>query len=197
MYSVYLYYCLHNKPVAENIDMRNLHHAARGKLKKNLTDGAGGSLPCTTSLLDFKLRRAQLLAFQDFSESLAKLKLRPAEFSVLAMIARYPGQKQTTIAEMLGIKRANFVFLMDSLETRGLAERRKERNDRRSHSLHLTQEGVRFVKQMTTLRQEHEDRLITRLGGRDNLERLNGLLDQLLGLNREGGDGTPRHLAQR
>src|SRR5690554_7751044 len=123
MYSVYLYYCLHNKPVAENIDMRNLHHAARGKLKKKATDGVGAPLPCTTSLLDFKLRRAQLLAFQDFSESLAKLKLRPAEFSVLTMNARNPGQKQTTIAEKLNIKRANFVFLMDSIEERGLAER--------------------------------------------------------------------------
>ncbi|MFD2258876.1 MarR family winged helix-turn-helix transcriptional regulator [Chelativorans composti] len=95
-------------------------------------------LPCTTSLLDFKLRRAQLLAFQDFSESLSQLKIRPAEFSVLAMIAQHPGQKQTTIAEMLGIKRANFVFLMDSIESRGLAVRHKEKNDRRSHSLYLT-----------------------------------------------------------
>ena len=134
MYNEDLYYCLPNKLVAENIDMPNMHHAARNNPANAAGDGAGGSLPCTTSLLDFKLRRAQLLAFQDFSESLSKLKLRPAEFSVLAMIARYPGQKQTTIAEKLGIKRANFVFLMDSIESRGLAERRKEKHDRRSHS---------------------------------------------------------------
>src|SRR5690554_5664182 len=114
-------------------------------------DNHVSSLPCTTSLLDFKLRRAQLLAFQDFSESLSKLKLRPAEFSVLAMIAKYPGQKQTTIAESLGIKRANFVFLMDSIEARGLAERRKEIQDRLSHSLYLTEEGQGFVKNMTEL----------------------------------------------
>src|SRR5690606_9366591 len=143
----------------------------------------------------FKLRRAQLLAFQDFSESLAKLKLRPAEFSVLAMIARNPGQKQTTIAEKLNIKRANFVFLMDSIEERGLAERRKEKHDRRSHSLHLTAEGVRFVAQMTELWHEHEMRLVKRLGGRENLDRLIALLDQLLGLDREDCDGKPRHLA--
>src|SRR5690554_1935384 len=151
MYSQYLYYCLHNKLVAENIDMPNMHPAARSKSRATSSDGTGGSLPCTTSLLDFKLRRAQLLAFQDFSESLSKLKLRPAEFSVLAMIARYPGQKQTTIAEKLGIKRANFVFLMDSIESRGLAERRKEIQDRLSHSLYLTEEGQGFVKNMTEL----------------------------------------------
>lgn len=165
------------------------------------TAGTGNNffseLPCTTSLLDFKLRRAQLLAFQDFSESLAKLKLRPAEFSVLAMIARNPGQKQTTIAESLGIKRANFVFLMDSIEARGLAERRKETQDRRSHSLHLTEEGTHFVKHMTELWHEHDNRIVTRLGGRENLDRLSELLDQLLGLDREDCGGKPMRLANQ
>jgi DNA-binding MarR family transcriptional regulator len=197
MYNPYLYYCLQNKIVAENIDMPNMRHAARSKSTRMPSHGADGSLPCTTSLLDFKLRRAQLLAFQDFSQSLSKLKLRPAEFSVLAMIAQYPGQKQTTIAEMLGIKRANFVFLMDSIERRGLAERRKEPLDRRSHSLHLTEEGMRFAKQMAELWQEHEDRLVKRLGGRENLERLNRLLDQLLGLDRNDKGGKPTHLARQ
>jgi len=173
-----------------------------GKSRNNRAGSVGlttndcSNLPCTTSLLDFKLRRAQLLAFQDFSESLARLKLRPAEFSVLAMIARNPGQKQTTIAEKLGIKRANFVFLMDGIESRGLAERRKEKHDRRSHSLHLTTEGVVFVEQMTALWHEHEIRIVNRLGGRENLDRLIALLDQLLGLDREDNDGKPTRLAQ-
>lgn len=171
---------------------KDIYH---GNDRKKAKD-AFSSLPCTTSLLDFKLRRAQMLAFQDFSESLAKLKIRPAEFSVLAMIAQNPGQKQTTIAEKLGIKRANFVFLMDGIESRGLAERRKEKNDRRSHSLHLTKEGERFIEQMAELWKEHENRIISRLGGRDNLDRLILLLDQLLGLDREDSDGKPARLAQ-
>ena len=148
-------------------------------------------LPCITSLLDFKLRRAQLLVFQDFAATLAKVKLRPAEFSVLAMIAEYPGQKQTTIAEWLGIKRANFVFLMDSIESRGLAERRKGQADRRSHSLYLTEEGERCVERMTALWQEHENRMIARLGGRQNLERLTDLLDRLLDEPGKGGKPSP------
>lgn len=177
--------------------MSNTNHASRNSSVKSVGNDNNSDLPCTTSLLDFKLRRAQLLAFQDFSESLSKLKLRPAEFSVLAMIAHNPGQKQTTIAEKLGIKRANFVFLMDSIESRGLAERRKEKNDRRSHSLYLTEEGERFVEQMTALWQEHEGRLITRLGGKENLNRLSVLLDQLLGLDREDSDGKPTRLAHQ
>lgn len=144
-------------------------------------------LPCMTSLLDFKLRRAQLLVHQDFAGALAKLKLRPAEFSVLAMIARYPGQKQTTIADKLGIKRANFVFLMDGIEARGLAVRHKDKSDRRSHSLYLTDEGVSFVERMVALWQEHENRIVASLGGPENRDQLLRLLDRLLGLGKEEG----------
>lgn len=138
--------------------------------------------PCVTSLVDFKLRRAHLLVYQELADRLAKLNLRPAEFSVLAMIARHPGQKQTTIAEELGIKRANFVFLMDSIERRGLAERRKDALDRRSHSLHLTEEGKRFIEQLLALWHEHEKRVVDCLGGTEARDRLIGLLDRLLSL---------------
>ena len=145
-------------------------------------------LPCMTSLLDFKLRRAQLLVHQDFAGALAKLKLRPAEFSVLAMIAKYPGQKQTTIADKLGIKRANFVFLMDGIEARGLAVRHKDKSDRRSHSLYLTEEGVNFVERMVALWQDHENRIVATLGGPENRDQLLHLLDRLLSFGNEEGD---------
>lgn len=133
-----------------------------------------------TTMIGYKLRRAQLLVFQDFLRAFARLKLRPAEFSVLALIADRPGQKQTDIARQLGIKRANFVALMDSLEKRGLAERRKGDIDRRSHSLHLTPEGERFFARMAETWRQHEGRLIDRLGGLQERDRLIELLDRLL-----------------
>jgi DNA-binding MarR family transcriptional regulator len=137
-------------------------------------------MPDLSTIVGYKLRRAQLSTFQDFIEAFAKLKVRPAEFSVLAMIARSPGLKQTEIAEALGIKRANFVALMDGLERRGLAERRKAKTDKRSHSLHLTAEGVRFVGKMRVTWAEHERRLIDRLGGEDERDRLIALLDRII-----------------
>ena len=138
------------------------------------------TIPPMADIIGYKLRRAQLLVFQDFLRVFAKLKLRPAEFSVQKMIADVPGQKQTEIAERLGIKRANFVALMDGLERRGLAERRKIPSDRRSHSLHLTAEGARFVRKMTVIWREHESRLIERLGGPGERDRLIALLDRIL-----------------
>ncbi len=147
-------------------------------VKPNASQGA--AVPALGDIIGYKLRRAQLMVFQDFIESFSRLKLRPAEFSVLAVIATQPGLKQSEIASMLGIKRANFVALMDGLERRGLAERRKADSDRRSHSLHLTPEGARFVKKMSAVWQSHEDRLITRLGGTEERDRLITLLDRLL-----------------
>lgn len=131
-------------------------------------------------IIGYKLRRAQLFVFQDFLRTFAGMELRPADFSVLALIAARPGRKQTEIAEQLGIKRANFVALMDGLEQRGLAERRKATTDRRSHSLHLTAEGTRFVESMTKVWQEHEGRMIARLGGEEERDRLIALLDRLV-----------------
>lgn len=136
--------------------------------------------PEREGIIGYKLRRAQLFVFHDFLGSFAKMKLRPAEFSVLSMIATTPGLKQSEIAEALGIKRANFVALMDGLEERGLADRRKGDVDKRSHSLHLTPEGQRFVKKMVATWNEHEGRMIERLGGPEERDRLIELLDRLL-----------------
>ena len=159
---------------------------AAGKGADSATAAAAAArIPEMGGIVGYKLRRAQLFVFQDFLESFAKMKLRPAEFSVLVLIARTPGQKQTEIAGQLGIKRANFVALMDGLERRGLAERRKAEGDKRSHSLHLTQEGVRFVEKMATVWTAHEQRMIDRLGGPEGRDTLLALLDRLLDDARE------------
>lgn len=132
------------------------------------------------SIIGYKLRRAQLAVFQDFIESFSRMKLRPAEFSVLAVIARAPGLKQSEIAAQLGIKRANFVSLMDGLERRGLAERRKAEGDKRSHSLHLTTEGARFVEEMISVWAAHEQNFVDKLGGEAERDRLIALLDRIV-----------------
>ncbi len=135
-------------------------------------------------MIGYKLRRAQLAVFQDFLATFSHSSLRPAEFAVLALIAARPGRTQSDIAGELGIKRANFVALMNRLEKRALAERRRSDSDRRSHSLHLTAEGSRFVERMAHTWSEHEGRLMERLGGADERDRLIALLDRLTGPER-------------
>lgn len=157
-----------------------------GKPQQAARRGAGLStteleaIPVLDTVVGYKLRRAQLWVFQDFIESFAEMRLRPAEFSVLTVIARRPGLKQSEIAEELGIKRANFVALMDGLEARGLAERRKADADKRSHSLHLTSRGAAFVREMMEVWRAHEQRLVDRIGGDQARHRLIDLLDRIV-----------------
>ena len=51
-----------------------------------------------SGIVGYRLRRAQLHIFQHFALHFAEFDLRPAEFSVLALIADNPGSKQTEIA---------------------------------------------------------------------------------------------------
>ena len=141
-------------------------------------DGALKTGP-TTSIIGYRLRRAQLNVFQQFLAAFDKMKLRPAEYSVLALIADNPGRKQTEIAQVLGIKRANFVTMVHGLEGRGLVARVAATGDRRANALHLTQEGTRFLEEARAMHDALEQELVDRLGGPEARESLLALLDRL------------------
>ena len=146
-----------------------------------------GPLP---ELIGYVLRRAQLVVFQDFFSAFAPFDIRPAQFAVLTVIERNPGLTQSQVAAALGIKRTNFVGLLDALETRGLAERRQVARDRRSYALYLTAEGTALMRRLRPVLKAHEQRFVAKVGeeGRD---RLVELLHQIA----EGGNSGRRPAA--
>jgi DNA-binding MarR family transcriptional regulator len=123
--------------------------------------------------LGYALRRAQLAAFKNFKDTFKGLDITPAQYSVLIVIERNPGLKQNQISDALGIKRANFDLLLNTLETRGLAQRAPAA-DRRSYALQITARGKRLLKKMRALAGEMEARFNAPIGpeGRDTLLRL-------------------------
>jgi DNA-binding MarR family transcriptional regulator len=129
-----------------------------------------------SELLGYAMKRAQLKVFEDFLRCVAPLQLTPAQFSVLLLLDKNPGRNQTEIANTLGILRPNFVSMLDGLESRGLCERVRSTNDRRSHILLLTDKGravlARAKKLVAT---KHEARLNELLGPANRL----ALLDML------------------
>ena len=135
-----------------------------------------GPLP---SLIGYALRRAQLAVFEDFIATLADLDLRPAQYSVLLVVERNPGSTQTAVASALGIQRANFVALIDSLEHKGLARRAPSPNDRRSYALELTARGAAILQSAHRLVAEHDARMIARLGA-DRMAPLINMLQALV-----------------
>ncbi len=134
----------------------------------------------TTSIVGYRLRRAQLSVFQKFIAVFEELKLRPADYSVLVLIDDNPGRKQTEIAEVLGIKRANFVTLVHGLEQRGLVERIPSLEDKRANALHLTTAGQNFLRLAKSRHRALEDEIVTQLGGTEARALLLALLDRLI-----------------
>lgn len=152
-----------------------------------MADETGGAAPGTqlqtedtTDVIGYRLRRAQLSVFKNFIAAFEAFDLRPAEYSVLVLIAKNPGRKQTEFAEVLGIKRANFVTLINRLEKRGLTERRIAAGDRRANALHLTPAGVAFVARIRKTQDAFESQYIEKVGGIEQRDALFSLLDRLL-----------------
>ncbi|RFZ86796.1 MarR family transcriptional regulator [Shinella sp. WSJ-2] len=128
-----------------------------------------------------QLRRAHGQFIQRFLHYFSVVNLRPTEYSVLAMIAENPGRKQSEIAAVLGIQRANFVSLMNDLEERCLTERRNVPNDRRSHALYLTPSGESLLNEARRAEADFEADCLERLGGMRARDQFLALLARLFG----------------
>ena len=114
--------------------------------------------------LGYMLRRAQIAVFRDFFTEFEPFDIRPGQYSILTIIESNPGLKQTEVSEALGIKRANFVAMIDELEGRGLVRRDAAPNDRRSNALVLTDAGRRLIGQLHEAADRHEGRIAALMG---------------------------------
>lgn len=117
-----------------------------------------GTLP---NHIGYALRRAQVAIFQRIIGRMARLDIRPGQFSVLTVIDANPGLRAMEISEALGIRRPNLVALLASLERRGLVRRKVVPGDRRAQALYLTPQGASLLRQLKRLAAAHE-REVTR-----------------------------------
>jgi DNA-binding MarR family transcriptional regulator len=110
------------------------------------------------------VRRLQVWIFQDFIRTLKSAQIRPAQYSVLVLIAANPGLSQADLSDALGIERARLVRLLDELDRRGLTARLPSTRDRRSHALFLTADGEAAMDRIELLVARHEEHVTERLG---------------------------------
>jgi len=73
------------------------------------------------------------------------------------------GQSQQALSIALGIHRTAMVALVDDLERRGLAERRRDPADRRAYTLHLTSPGRELLDKASLVAEADEDELLAAL----------------------------------
>jgi DNA-binding MarR family transcriptional regulator len=77
-------------------------------------------------------------------------ELSIAEISVLMRLNRTPTCRATELAAMIGIPASTVTGILDRLERRGLLERRRDPNDRRSISIAVTPKTKEFVADLMT-----------------------------------------------
>jgi DNA-binding MarR family transcriptional regulator len=98
-----------------------------------------------------------------FAERLARLDLHPRHFGMLSHLAAAEGQSQQALSIALGIHRSAMVALVDDLEHRGLAERRRDPVDRRAYTLYLTPPGRELLAELERAADEEEAELLSAL----------------------------------
>jgi DNA-binding MarR family transcriptional regulator len=98
-----------------------------------------------------------------FAERLAPLGLHPRHYGMLSQLALNEGQSQQALSRALAVHRSAIVALVDDLEKRGLAERRRDPVDRRAYRLFLTPEGRELLAESERAANEEEDELLAAL----------------------------------
>ncbi len=126
-------------------------------------------------LLGFRMRRIHSHLTRAFSTRLGERALKPGGFSALGLIAANPGLSQKMLSDELGQDKATVVALLDELERRGWAERRRDAVDRRRHHLHVTPQGQAALDWMAGQAIENERDVVDAL----SVEEATQLLDLL------------------
>jgi DNA-binding MarR family transcriptional regulator len=94
----------------------------------------------------YLLARLGESARQRFHRALEPEGLHPRHFGVMTMVRAQPGVTQRRLHEETAIDPSSMVAAIDDLERMGLAERRPHPEDRRAHTIFLTDRGQRTLE---------------------------------------------------
>jgi MarR family transcriptional regulator, lower aerobic nicotinate degradation pathway regulator len=111
----------------------------------------------------FLLKRLGFAAKDSAMEAYERTGLSPYHHAVLVVLDEGSRDTQGSIADALGYDRGQLVGLLDELEEKRLVERRRDKNDRRRHTVRLTPEGKRALAKLRTLSRRLEDEFLTPL----------------------------------
>jgi DNA-binding MarR family transcriptional regulator len=117
--------------------------------------------------LGYLLKHAQLRYAEVSAEALAPLGINGRELAVLAVLAEDVPLSQLEAAGRLGVDRTTMVALVDALESRGLAERRRSEADRRKNVVQLTEQGRTLMHSAERVRLDSERSFLAPLPAAD------------------------------
>lgn len=96
--------------------------------------------------IGFLLSDAARLLRRSFDERARAMGVTRPQWRVLALLKRFDGSTQVTVADMLDVEPITLGRMVDRLQDAGLVERRADPADRRSWRLHLTPDGEQKIE---------------------------------------------------
>lgn len=149
-----------------------LNPSQNSKLKRARGELKAGVLP---ELIGYRLRVAQQAVFRDFAEQVGELS--PGRAGIMLLIEANPGVPQGRLAEAVRLDRSTMVGVVNTLEERGLIERRRGA-DRRTNGLWLTASGRSLAVRLRRRIERHERRVAAGLSDAERTQLL-ALLEKL------------------
>lgn len=137
--------------------------------------------------IGYKLRLAQIMAFQAFELRQTDHGAAPRYLGLLSVIRAHPGQPQSRLAEAVALQRSSLVRILDQLGGEGLIERRTSAEDRRVNGVWLTPKGEATVDELMARALRQDAAMARGFTDRETAQLLH-LLDRLIG-NLEAGEG--------
>jgi DNA-binding MarR family transcriptional regulator len=96
----------------------------------------------------FLLRKVSAASFEGFSDIAATHGLHPMHFGMLTILEAEEPISQQELSRRTGIDPSTMVSRMDLLYDRGLVERKRRSEDRRSYEIRLSPSGRRLLVEM-------------------------------------------------
>ena len=129
-----------------------------------------------------------------FGERVASLGLTPPQAGLLRAIGQHPDRSQQEVAAQLGLAPSRLVAMVDELEEAGLAERRRNPQDRRLYALNLTSTGRERLRDIGRIASTHGRDLLAPLAD-DERAQLHDLLQRLAAHHELAPDVHPGYRA--
>lgn len=114
----------------------------------------------------------------NFDREVAEFNVTRSQWSMIAVVARYPGATQRMIAEALNMSEASAGRLIDRLCAEGLLERRDRDDDRRARAVHLTPAAEPLLLKLAQAANKSEEKLFKGFSQNELVE-LDGYLGRI------------------
>jgi DNA-binding MarR family transcriptional regulator len=122
----------------------------------------------TTPGVTVLLTQLTKLIYRRASEELLGMSVK--EFSTLAVLRDHSPMPQQELGELLCVDANNLVLLLNDLESREFAFRRRDPADRRRHLVEITDEGLRAFDSAEKGIESVEDDVLALLTRRERVE---------------------------